>query len=119
MTWLKTRRPLLLRLRNDSGQGLLNWFKVNTFDPSKGDRATQGYDCLQRCLKHGKDALIIKAADKLENSYYLNPVLDEEFCKFWVAEMRFFIDNTRPVLMDEQIWRELSWRCEQLEATFQ
>ncbi len=51
------------------GEKVAQLVQANTFDYTVGDRAAQGEECLQRCLKCGRDALIVKAADKLENSF--------------------------------------------------
>ena len=94
--------------------------QANTVDPTLGDRATQGEECLQRCLKSGRDALIVRAADKLENSsYVVDPVYGRDWSEFWVAEMRHLVDVSRPVIGNEPIWQELSQQCQKLETVLQ
>ncbi|HEY32230.1 MAG TPA: HD domain-containing protein [Dehalococcoidia bacterium] len=71
------------------GEKVAQLVQANTFDYTVGDRAAQGEECLQRCLRYGRDALIVKAADKLENSFYVvDPVVAKNWSEFWVTEMR-------------------------------
>jgi (p)ppGpp synthase/HD superfamily hydrolase len=99
------------------GERVAQLVQANTFDSTAGDRSAQGEECLQRCLKYGKDALIMKAADKLENSFYVvDPVAAREWSEFWIAEMRRLLDVSRPSIGNEPIWHELNQRCSKLEA---
>ena len=99
------------------GNKVAQLVQANTFDSTAGDRAAQGEECLQRCLKYGKDALIVKAADKLENSFYVvDPVTAREWSEFWVTEMRHMLDVSQPVIGDELIWQELNQQCLKLEV---
>jgi (p)ppGpp synthase/HD superfamily hydrolase len=107
-------------IRERFGDKVAELVQANTFDSTSGDRAAQGEECLQRCLRYGKDALIVKAADKLENSFYVvDPVAAREWSEFWVAEMRRMLDVSQPVIGSEPIWQELNQRCLKLEATMQ
>ena len=104
-------------IRGRFGERVAEAVQANTFDYTAGDRAAQGEECLQRCLKCGKDALIVKAADKLENSFYVvDPVGAREWSEFWVAEMRRMLDVSQPIIGSEPIWWELNQRCLKLEA---
>jgi (p)ppGpp synthase/HD superfamily hydrolase len=105
----------IAEIEEQFGSEVAELVQMNTSDPSKGDRAAQGIDRMQRCLNSGRDALVITMADKLDNSYYLNPALDEDFCKFWIAEMRQLVELSKPVLVGEPIWQELREQCEKLE----
>jgi (p)ppGpp synthase/HD superfamily hydrolase len=98
------------------GEKVAELVQANTFDYTVGDRAAQGVECFQRCLKCGRDALVVKAADRLENSHYWSPTLPKDFSEFWVAEMRHEVDISRPILKDEPIWQELNRQCQRLEA---
>ena len=102
------------------GEKVAQLVQVNTFDSTAGDRAAQGEECLQRCLECGRDALIVKAADKLENSFYVvGPVAAREWSEFWIAEMRHMLDVSQPVIGNEPIWQELNQQCLKLEAAIQ
>jgi len=91
--------------------------QANTFDKDAGDRPEQGKECLQRCLKYGHDALIVMAADKLDNSLYVvNPAEDLDFAEFWVAEMWELVNSSRLVIGNEPIWETLSQQYQKLES---
>lgn len=102
------------------GERVAQIVQANTFDSTAGDRAAQGEECLQRCLKYGRDALIVKAADKLENSFYVvDPVSDKDWSEFWVAEMRHMLDVSQAVIGNEPIWQELNQQCQKLETALE
>ena len=102
------------------GNKVAQLVQANTFDHTVGDRAAQGDECLQRCLKYGRDALIVKAADKLENSFYVvDPISAKDWSEFWVAEMRHMLDVSQPVIGNEPIWQELNQQCQKLETALQ
>ena len=99
-------------IREHFGDKVAQLVQANTFDNTAGDRTIQGEECLQRCLEYGKDALIVKAADMLENSYdVVDPVTAREWSEFWIAEMRHMLDVSKPVIGDEPVWQELNQRC--------
>jgi len=98
------------------GEKVAQVVQSNTFDQTVGNRAAQGIECIQRCLNYGRDALIVRAADKLDNSFYLEPALDKDFTEFWVAEMRYLVDISRHILKVEPIWQELNQQCQKLET---
>lgn len=54
-----------------------------------------------RCLEAGKDALLIKAADILDNSHYFGS--NENL----LEKMRYFIEFSRESLKEERVWKEL------------
>lgn len=91
--------------------------EANTFNYTLVDRATQGKDCIQRCLNYGRDALVVRVADKLENSYYLNLSMNLEFSKFWIGEIRYLVDVSQSILigLDQPLWKDLSQQCQKLE----
>jgi (p)ppGpp synthase/HD superfamily hydrolase len=102
------------------GEKVAQLVQANTFDYTLGDRAAQGEECSQRCLKCGRDALIVKAADKLENSFYVvDPVSAKDWSEFWVAEVRHMLDVSQPIIGNEPIWQELNQQCHKLETALQ
>ena len=99
------------------GEKVAQIVQANTFNKDAGDRPAQGKECLQRCLEYGREALIVAAADKLENSYYVvNPASDLDFAEFYVAEMWEFVNVSEPVMINEPIWDELHKQCQKLES---
>ncbi len=110
----------IAEIKERFGERVAQLVQANTFDSTAGDRAAQGEECLQRCLKYGKDALIVKAAAKLENSFYVvDPIADRGWSEFWVAEMRHMLDVSQPLIGSEPIWQELNQQCHKLEAVLE
>ncbi len=82
--------------------------KANSFDESIKDEGQQKYkETFDRCLKAGKDALIIKAADILDNSDYYPLVKDESKYFSLLEKMKCFVDLSRDSLKDEPVYGEL------------
>jgi (p)ppGpp synthase/HD superfamily hydrolase len=106
----------MLEVEEQFGLQIANLVEANTFDATKGDRAAQGHDCIHRCLKHGKEALIVKAADMLDNSNYVHLAPDEGFRRFWLEEMRYFVQLSKSLLRDEVVWQDLSQQYEKKEV---
>ncbi len=101
------------------GPNVTEIVRANTIDATSGDRTKQGQLRIQQCLKSGKEALIIMAADMLDNTHYLDPRRDENFARFWVAEKIDFVEVSRPLLSHEKVWQELNQQCEKLQAVLQ
>ena len=102
------------------GENVAQIVQAVTFDYNIGDRAAQGIECIQRCLNYGRDALIVKAADMLENSSYIvDPASSKAFSDFYVAEMRYLANVSHPIIGNESIWQELSQQCQKLETLLQ
>lgn len=98
------------------GEKVAEIVQTVTFDATVGDRAAQGKECIQRCLKYGRETLIVAVADNIENSYYFSPTLPEDFARFWIAEMRYLVNVSQPVIGSEPVWQELNQQCQKLEA---
>ena len=101
------------------GEKVAALVQANTFDTSVETRAAQGKDCIERCLKYGKDALVIRIADRLENIIFFNPALKDEFAKFWVSETRSLVEVSQPMMHDELLWHEIDQKCRKLEHALQ
>jgi (p)ppGpp synthase/HD superfamily hydrolase len=107
----------LLEFTKQFGTRVAEIVEANTFNYTLIDRATQGKDCIQRCLNYGRDALVVRVADKLENSCYLNLSMNIDFLKLWIGEMRYLVDVSQSKLigLDQPIWNDLSQQCQKLE----
>ena len=107
----------IVEIEERFGEKVAEIVQATTFNPAVGDRAAQGNECIQRCLKYGREALIVKAADMLENSsYVVDPASSKIFSDFYVAEMRYLVDISQHVIGNEPVWQELSQQCQKLEA---
>lgn len=88
--------------------------KANSFDKGVVDKRERYSQTFRRCLKVGKDALVIKAADILDNSYYLRFAPNKILKNLFLGKMKHFVENTREIIGTENIWKELNERYIQL-----
>lgn len=59
---------------------------------------------MSRAAEIGKDALVIMAADLIQNEPYYN---QEDFTQYPWDKIKYFIEFAEPTLIAEPIWREL------------
>jgi len=71
------------------------------------DRDEQYRDAFKRAYEYGKDALIIRAADLLDNSFYIEFVEELSIQKWLIKKMKFFLDISRDKIGKEQIYEDL------------
>lgn len=97
------------------GNKVANLVKYNSFDGKIKDRVESYKENFERCLKAGKEALIIKAADLYENSFYC--CFDEKGQKneWWIQKMKYFIDISKELLKEEKIYKDLIDRYSQVQ----
>lgn len=75
-----------------------------TYDYSIQNKAEQYKDAMQRAAEVGKDALIVMAADLIQNEPYYN---QEDFTQYPWDKITYFIEFARPILEDEPVWKDL------------
>lgn len=94
-------------LQNRFGLKITQIVSANSFNPLVEDKTEQFNDMFKRCAVYEKEALIVKAADILDNSYYIQFVNDKENREWLLFKMKCFIDISRDLLEDEEIWIKL------------
>jgi len=90
------------------GESVAELVEANSFRKEIVDETERYKKMYNQCLEAGKDALVIKAADILDNSYYYGPR------KELLEKMGYFIDLSAQILATEKIWQELSTQHQQL-----
>ena len=91
-------------ITKEFGDEVARLVEANTFDKNITDRTKAYKENFSRCIAAGKDALIIKAADFLDNF---------EYCKFdemWLKKMEYFLEIAKDALCDEIVYKELKSR---------
>ncbi len=96
------------------GDEVLRLVKANTFDESIADPTERYREMFARCAAAGRGALLVKAADILDNSHYYRLTDDEDSYRRVLAKMRDFIDLSEDALRGEQVWEELRRRWARL-----
>jgi len=91
--------------------------EANSFDEKIDDRIQSYKENFERCRKAGKDALIVKAADILDNA---------DFCCFggngdpndwWIEKMRYFVEISTDILKDEALHQKLKAKHDKIAKT--
>jgi len=64
---LEDSETTIEEIREEFGDKIANLVLVNSFDKTIKEKKKRYYESFARCLEAGKDALVIKAADVLDN----------------------------------------------------
>ena len=75
-----------------------------TYDRSIQNKTEQYKDAVRRVAEVGKDALIVMAADLIQNEPYYN---QEDFTQYPWDKITYFINSAESVLKSEPIWKDL------------
>lgn len=75
-----------------------------TYDHSIQNKVEQYKDAMGRAAETGKDALVVMAADLIQNEPYYN---QEDFTQYPWDKIKYFIEFAEPTLIAEPIWEGL------------
>jgi len=87
---------------------------ATSFNTSINDKTEQFQDMFNRCLKCGKEALIVKAVDIMDNSSYIHLVTDRKTRDWLLFKMKSFINISKEMIQDEEIWSDLNKKHDSL-----
>lgn len=87
-----------------------------TYDHSIQNKVEQYKDAMQRAAEAGKDALIVMAADLIQNEPYYN---QEDFKQYPWDKIQYFIKFAESTLKDELIWGGLEKIKQKIHAANQ
>lgn len=90
------------------GKDVANIVEANSFDESIDDYLERHYDIYKRCFELGGSAVVVKAADILDNSDYYSLAGSKDLQKNQIEKMRYFIGKSEPYIGEEDIYQELS-----------
>ncbi|MFH1601626.1 MAG: HD domain-containing protein [Candidatus Shapirobacteria bacterium] len=94
-------------IKDKFGQKVTSLVQACSFDKQLKDKKKRYFQSFERCLKAGRPALLIKAADFLENSYYYQFAEGREL-KLWLLEkLKHFLDHSEKIIGKETVWQEL------------
>lgn len=94
-------------IRSKFGTEVTDIVEATSFDERIDDYLERHYDIYRRCFELGRDAVVVKAADILDNSDYYGLGDSEELQRNHLEKMRYFIDESESYIGDEGIHREL------------
>jgi GTP pyrophosphokinase len=96
-------------LKEKFGDKVARLVQACSFDAGIKDKKEQYNEVFARCLKEGKEALLVKIADLIDNlPYMLNSQYAGDLRDFLHEKIRYFIDLARPIMSDEMLFQELN-----------
>jgi (p)ppGpp synthase/HD superfamily hydrolase len=105
----------LAEVEENFGPAVARLVAANSFDPQMADRRERDLDVLRRCKRAGKGALLVKAADILDNSdYYCRVSADDELFRWLLQKLKYFLEMSSSELAGEPVWANLRGRLEEL-----
>jgi (p)ppGpp synthase/HD superfamily hydrolase len=104
-------------IKSKFGDKVTKLVEANSFDESIESKTERYRENFERCCKAGKGALIIKAADIMDNSDYYHLAPSKELAKYLLGKMKYFIEKSGDVLKGEIIYRELKNKYEEIAKT--
>lgn len=105
-------------LQDKFGIKITQIISANSFNTLIEDKTEQFKDMFKRCVVYGKEALVIKAADILDNSNYIQFVSNKEMREWLLFKMKSFIDISRELIETEDIWIKLDEKYNNLLSEF-
>jgi len=97
------------------GESVAKLVKAASFDKNVSDKRQRYAQTYHRGIQAGKDALVVKAADILDNSCYYSFTDSQESYDWLVfGKLKHFVENTEEVIGKEKVWQELRNRLEKL-----
>jgi guanosine-3',5'-bis(diphosphate) 3'-pyrophosphohydrolase len=101
-------------IEREFGSEVVRLVAANSFNTAITQRNERDLDMLNRCKEGGKWALLIKAADILDNSDYFRLCPDEELSHWLLRKMGYFLELSSVELAQEPVWNSLKQRYQEL-----
>jgi (p)ppGpp synthase/HD superfamily hydrolase len=95
-------------IRSRFGDDVADVVAAASFDEDIDDYLERHRDIYRRCFELGRDAVLVKAADLLDNSDYYGTGDDDELLANLVEKMEHFIEESEPHIGDEDLHAELA-----------
>lgn len=103
-------------IREKFGDKVTSIISACTCDHSIQNKVEQYKDTMQRAVEAGKDALVVMAADLIQNEPYYN---QEDFKQYPWDKIQYFIEFAEPILKNEPIWEGLEKIKQKIHAANQ
>lgn len=95
-------------IRSKFGTDVAEIVEATSFDDNIDDYLERCYDIYKKCFELGRSAVVVKAADILDNSDYYGLGDSEALQKNQLKKMEYFIDKSEPYIGEEDIFQELN-----------
>lgn len=101
------------QIREEFGEKVAKLVEANSFDPTIMERISQHKETFTRCVKEGQYALLVKAADILDNAPYYG--LEDDH-SYGIEVISAFLDQARPYLKEEPVFSDLEASLKKLKV---
>ncbi|OQX50694.1 hypothetical protein B5M47_03440 [candidate division CPR3 bacterium 4484_211] len=88
--------------------------QANSFDKNITDKEKRKNQTLAKCIKKGKSALIIKATDILDNSYYYHLAKGQNLKNLLMRKTNEFLEKSARFIKNEPPWQDLKQQLDKL-----
>lgn len=112
---LEDSETTIEEIRQEFGSKVVNLVQATSFDKTIKDKKKRYHQSFRRSFKAGKDALLIKAADFLDNSHYYHLGKDKMLYQWLLEKLGHFIKNSESYLKNERVWKDLKKQYDRLK----
>jgi guanosine-3',5'-bis(diphosphate) 3'-pyrophosphohydrolase len=102
-------------VKNKFGDRVADLVLATTFDKEIPDKIVRYKTNYENALNFGRDALVIRASDLLENSFYYSLVDDQQTYKYLLDKLSYFLKISKDAIGKEKIYKDLEGRLKILK----
>lgn len=92
------------QLKKDFNKEIADLVKAVSFDQEITDKLEQAKVMFEQCIVSGKDALVLKCADILDNMTYITLIEDEELFMIIREKYQLFLMMAKEYIGEEEIY---------------
>lgn len=96
-------------IEKEFGNNISKLIKTNSYDINNPNKLKRSMDMYDNCLMNGKDALLVKAADILDNMQFFAQAKEKDQ-NYLLEKWKYFLKISNPLIGSENIWKELNTR---------
>ena len=89
------------------GKEVFDLVKISTFDKTISDKTERYKINFDKAINSGSNALVIRASDLLDNSFYYSLVKDKSVFNHLVEKLGYFLRISEPIIGKEKIYDDL------------
>jgi len=112
---LEDTHASIKEIRQKFGKRVVDLVAVSTFDKNILDKKKRYISNFDKALKFGHDALVIRASDILDNSFYYSLVEDKDVYKHLFEKIVYFLKLSKSKIGKETIYKDLKARLADLK----
>ncbi len=101
-------------IEKEFGRDILTLVRANTYDVNNLDKLKRSIAMYNNCLISGKDALLVKAADIMDNMKFF-AYAKEKDKNYLLKKWKYFIKISKPSIGSENIWKKLNAKINYFE----